>query len=170
MRASRFTLLAIMLFAGRVTAVAQVVPAVEIRDPELRKLQQNELPQMKQVGQNIAALHFDYPFYFSRKLDVDERQQQRIDQHSIRFERFDGATVLAISGNYYGAYSSVKFNEELRARGVDTTLLFPPVTQEAEDANRHMLWPLALDLMRDCCAYSWDVRNCHWYDWGTFER
>jgi hypothetical protein len=28
----------------------------------------------------------------------------------------------------------------------------------------------ALDLMRDCCAYGWDVRNCHRYDWGTFER
>ena len=54
---------------------------------------------MSQVGQNIAACHFNYPFYFSRKLDVDERQQQRIDQHSIRFERFDGAIVIAISGS-----------------------------------------------------------------------
>ena len=124
MRANRFASLAIVLLAGRV-ASAQVVPAVEIRDPELRTLQQNSMSQLKQVGQNIAAHHFNYPFYFSRKLDVDEHQQQRMDQHSIRFERFDGATVLAISGNYYGAYSAVKFNEEMRARETFLNVVVP---------------------------------------------
>ena len=49
-------------------------------------------------------------------LDIIHQQQQRIDQHSIRFERFNGATVLAITGNYYGAYSAVKSPDELRAR------------------------------------------------------
>jgi hypothetical protein len=124
MRANRIACLAIVLLAGRVAA-AQVVPAVEIRDPELRTLQQNSMSQLKQVGQNIAAYHFNYPFYFSRKLDVDEHQQQRMDQHSIRFERFDGATVLAISGNYYGAYSAVKFNEEMRARETFLNVVVP---------------------------------------------
>jgi hypothetical protein len=124
MRANRFAWLAIALLAGR-AASAQVVPAVEIRDPELRILQQNSMSQLKQVGQNIAAHHFNYPFYFSRKLDVDEHQQQRMDQHSIRFERFDGATVLAISGNYYGAYSAVKFNEEMRARETFLNVVVP---------------------------------------------
>lgn len=124
MRANRLAWLAIVFLAGRVAA-AQVVPAVEIRDPELRKLQQNSMGQLKQVGQNIAAHHFNYPFYFSRKLDVDEHQQQRMDQHSIRFERFDGATVLAIGGNYYGAYSAVKFNEEMRARETFLNVVVP---------------------------------------------
>jgi len=124
MRANRFAWLAIVFLAGRVAA-AQVVPAVEIRDSELRKLQQNSMSQLKQVGQYIAAHHFNYPFYFSRKLDVDEHQQQRMDQHSIRFERFDGATVLAISGNYYGAYSAVKFNEEMRARETFLNVVVP---------------------------------------------
>ncbi|MGA7318139.1 MAG: hypothetical protein WBX22_29710 [Silvibacterium sp.] len=83
------------------------------------------MSQLKQVGQNIAAYHFNYPFFFSRKLDVDEHQQQRMDQHSIRFERFDGATVLGISGNYYGAYSAVKFNEEMRARETFLNVVVP---------------------------------------------
>jgi len=38
-------------------------------------------------------------------------------------------------------------NDELRARGVDTTLLFPPALQEASDRNRALLWPHALDLL-----------------------
>ncbi len=77
------------------------------------------------VAQNIANHSFAYPFYCSRKLDIDEKKQQRSDQHSIRFERFDGATVLAISGNYYGAYSAEKFNEEMRARQTFLSVVLP---------------------------------------------
>jgi hypothetical protein len=124
MRVNKLLILSILILAARITS-AQVVPAVEIRDPELHALQQSSMSQLKQVGQNIAACHFSYPFYFSRKLDVDERQQQRIDQHSIRFERFDGAIVIAISGNYYGAYSAVKFNEESRARETFLNVVLP---------------------------------------------
>jgi uncharacterized protein DUF4127 len=38
-------------------------------------------------------------------------------------------------------------NETLRAGGVDTTLLTPDVAVEADDLNRALLWPLALDLL-----------------------
>jgi len=124
MRVNKHLWLCIVLAAGHWVG-AQVVPAVEIRDPEMRTLQQASMAQLKRAGQNIDAIHFNYAFYLSRKLDVDERQQQRIDQHSIRFERFDGATVVAISGNYYGAYSSMKFNEELRARETFLNVVLP---------------------------------------------
>jgi hypothetical protein len=50
------------------------------------------------------------PSTSARKLDLNEKQQQRVDQHSIRFERFNGATVLAITGNYYGAPSAEKLS------------------------------------------------------------
>ena len=73
--------------------------------------------QLKIIAQNITKHSFDYPFYCSRKLDIDEKQQKRSDQHSIRFEHFDGVTVLAVSGNYYGAYAADKFSEELREPG-----------------------------------------------------
>jgi hypothetical protein len=38
-------------------------------------------------------------------------------------------------------------NTELRARGIDTTLLVPPIAREAADRNRALLWPFALDLL-----------------------
>jgi hypothetical protein len=38
-------------------------------------------------------------------------------------------------------------NEVLRARGIDTTLLLPPVSEEAAHDNRAQLWPLGLDLL-----------------------
>jgi hypothetical protein len=126
MRRSKTFMLPLLLLVPAV-AGAQVVPSVEIRDAELHALQQGSMNQLKVVATNLTSHHFDFPFYFSRKLDIDQKQQQRIDQHSIRFERFDGAIVLAISGNYYGAYSSEKFSEELRARQTFLTVVLPIV-------------------------------------------
>ena len=124
MQKTKFTFITILLFVAGL-ASAQVVSPVEIQDPDMRALQQNSMSQLQVAAQHIAAHHFDYPFYFSRKLDVDQKQQQRIDQHSIRFERFNGATVLAISGNYYGAYSTQKFSDGLRARQTFLEVVLP---------------------------------------------
>lgn len=115
MRASRLAVL-IMLLIGASLLAAQVVSPVEISDPALRALQEKSISDLNAVGKNIAAIQFNFPFYLSRKLDIDERQQKRTDQSSIRFEHYNGVTVLAISGNYYGAYAADKFNEEQRAR------------------------------------------------------
>jgi hypothetical protein len=38
-------------------------------------------------------------------------------------------------------------NDDLRARGIDTTLLVPDVAREAASENRALLWPRALDLL-----------------------
>jgi hypothetical protein len=101
---------------GARALTAQAVAPIEIHDPEMRALEERSFNDLKAVGQNIAGYQFNLPFYFSRKLDIDEKQQQRTDQHSIRFDRYNGATVIAISGNYYGAYSADKFSPEQRAR------------------------------------------------------
>jgi hypothetical protein len=124
MRTSRVAILSIFLFVTKL-ASAQVVSPIEISDPEIRALQQRSIDDLKLVGASITGHHFDFPFYFSRKLDIDERQQKRTDQHSIRFERYNGATVLAISGNYYGAYSSDRFNGEQRAKETFVQVVMP---------------------------------------------
>lgn len=38
-------------------------------------------------------------------------------------------------------------NADLRGRGIDVTLLMPPVASEAASKNRALLWPYALDLL-----------------------
>lgn len=124
MRANRISLLAVMLFGVRLLP-AQVVASVEIADPALRALQQQSFTDLKTVGQNITGYPFNFPFYLSRKLDIDENVQKRSDQHSIRFEHFNGSTVLAISGNYYGAYAADKFNDEQRARQTFQDVVVP---------------------------------------------
>jgi hypothetical protein len=124
MRASKFAFLVTLLIGARLVP-AQVVASVEMSDPTLRVLQEQSFADLKTVGQNIAGHQFSFPFYLSRRLDIDEKIQKRTDQHSIRFEHYNGTTVIAISGNYYGAYAADKFNEEQRARQTFQDVVVP---------------------------------------------
>ncbi len=100
-----FCLIVLSLIAAS-AALAQVVSPAEIKDSALRALQQQYMDDLSRAAEDILASHFDYPFYLSRKLDLDQAQQQIADQSSIRFDTYNGKTVLAITGNYYAAYSA----------------------------------------------------------------
>ena len=106
-------------------SLAQVVSPVEIKDPALRALQQQYTDDMRLAGQDILANQFEYPFYLSRKLDLDQTQQLHADQHSIRFDSYNGRTVIAITGNYYAAYSAEKINADQRARSTFLNVVMP---------------------------------------------
>jgi len=106
-------------------ATAQVVAPAEISDPSLRLLQVSVMPQLKLVAKSVTSHKFDYNFYLTRKLDIDEKKQKTSDQHSIRFEHYNGMTVLAISGNYYGAYPINRFSEAQRARRTFFSVILP---------------------------------------------
>jgi hypothetical protein len=112
-----------LLFASAL--LAQVVSPVEIKDPALRALQLQYMDDLRLVGQDILATQFDYPFYLSRKLDLDQAQQLHADQHSIRFDIYNGKTVLAITGNYYAAYSAEKVSSDERARSTFLNVVMP---------------------------------------------
>jgi hypothetical protein len=116
--------LGVVLFAAW-AAPAQVVSPVEIKDPALRALQQQYMDDLSQAGADILSTHFDYPFYLSRKLDLDETRQQVADQASIRFDSYSGRTVIAITGNYYAAYSAQKISPEQRARSTFLNVVMP---------------------------------------------
>jgi len=124
MHKSRAGWLGLVLFAAS-ASLAQVVSPVEIKDPALRALQQQYMDDLSRAGQDILATQFDYPFYLSRKLDLDQPQQQIADQSSIRFDTYSGKTVLAITGNYYAAYSAQKINAEQRARSTFLNVVMP---------------------------------------------
>ena len=104
------------LWTGLGCATAQVVAPPEIRDPKLRELQQKYLPDLEKIGPKVSQHPFPYHFYFSRKLDAGEEQQRGADQRSIRFDTFQGRTVLEITGNYYASYSATLMDTQERAR------------------------------------------------------
>src|SRR6202795_5129790 len=127
MRTTRHLALIVVLVAG--TAWSQVLTPAEIKDPDLRSLQQQYINDLKVVGQDIQALPFKYRFYLNRTLDLDESQQQNADQRSIRFDRYNGQTVLAVTGNYYAAYSE-KITADQRARSTFLNVVMPILKSE----------------------------------------
>jgi len=112
-----------LIFANALPA--QVVSPVEIKDPALRALQQQYMDDLSRAGEDILANQFAYPFYLSRKLDLDQARQQIADQSSIRFDTYSGKTVLAITGNYYAAYSAQKIRPGQRARSTFFNVVMP---------------------------------------------
>jgi hypothetical protein len=77
------------------------------------------------MGGQIEAHKFPYPFYFSRVLDVDLEKQKQIDQRSIRFDTRDGQTVLEITGNYYASYSGDRMDSYARLKRTFNDVILP---------------------------------------------
>jgi len=130
MHKSRTYGLAVALLLWLGSASGQIVNPVSIKDPDLRALQQQYMEDLKTVAQGVLANQFAYPFYLSRKLDLDLTQQQRADQSSIRFDRYGGKIVLALTGNYYAAYSAEKMNQDQRARETFLNVVIPILKAE----------------------------------------
>jgi hypothetical protein len=124
----RTELLAGMFSAGLLCA--QVVSPPEIRDPELRELQEKHFAELKAAAVAIASHQFPYRFYFSRTLDLNEDQQKTRDQRSIQFAKYGHQTVVQITGNYFAAYSDELMKREERARRTFEDVMLPLLRAE----------------------------------------
>lgn len=122
MRKNNLWLVLVLLASS---AVAQVVSPLELETATSRRLQQTYEGDLRAIAAQLTSHPFPFPFYFSRVLDIDESKQQRLPQESIRFERYNSETVLAISGNYYASYSAEKMNRQARAKQTFSTVLLP---------------------------------------------
>ena len=91
----------------------------------MRRLQHKYLEDLKSIGSDLTDHKFPYAFYFSRRLDIDEAVQQQIDQRSIRFEKYNGAVALEITGNYYVSYSAERLDSDHRVRQTYLDVILP---------------------------------------------
>ena len=121
----RISLFVLCLSCVVPAAWAQVLPANEIKDPQISALQERNMDELKAFGAEVVKLPTDYPFYLSRKLDLDESKQKWADQRAIQFDRYKDKTVLKITGNYFAAYSIDKMNADLRARQTFLEIILP---------------------------------------------
>src|SRR6478736_2733648 len=115
---------------------AQVLSLSKINDPVSKRLQKQYFAQLQQIATETTTIHFPYPFYFSQSLDIDEAKQKQLPQGSIRFDQFNGQTVLAISGNYYISYSSSQLNGNQRARKTYEDVVLPPLKAAIAHTDR----------------------------------
>ena len=122
MRATKAVLMLVLAgAAGR----AQVLAPEEIHDPQLRGLQQKYRNELKEIASAFAAHNLPYHFYFSRKLDLEEKDQKHGDQRAIQFDRYQGRVVLKITGNYFVSYSAELLKPEERARLTYESVMLP---------------------------------------------
>jgi hypothetical protein len=130
MKLLRVVLVLAAALAATVPSYAQVITPVELSDPKAQRLQQRHLQTLMAIATEIEAHKFPYPFYFSRVLDVDLAKMQLADQRSIRFDTYQGQTVLEITGNYYAAYSADRMDSYARLKETFERVVMPILQAE----------------------------------------
>jgi len=124
-RRSNVWLAAALLLGIASFAAGQALTPAEIKNPQMRALQEKHFQQLQAVAGEIQAHVFPYPFYFSRVLDLELAQQERADQRSLRFDNYGGMTVVELTGNYFGSYSKELVSKSHRALRTFQDVMFP---------------------------------------------
>jgi hypothetical protein len=117
--------LAVLILWFACLAAGQALTPAEIKNPQIRALQEKYFQQLQAVGAEIQGHIFPYPFYFSRVLDLELVQQERADQRSLRFDNYGGMTVVELTGNYFGSYSAELVSKSHRALHTFQDVMLP---------------------------------------------
>ncbi len=127
-------LLSVIVSAAGLVAIgrAQVLAPAEIRDPELKVLQQKDFASLKKIGVAVTSHRFPYPFYLSRVLDITEKQEQEVDHRSIHFDTYNHQTVVEVTGNYFASYADTLNTPQRAQRTLDTVI--EPILEAAVPA------------------------------------
>lgn len=124
---------AMVLFLGSAFwSQSQVLAPPEILDTDMRALQQKHFVELKAAAVEITSHQYPHRFYLSRTMDLTERQEQQTDQRSIRFAKFQGRTVLQVTGNYFAAYSDESMNRNERVQRTYLDVVLPILRATAE--------------------------------------
>jgi hypothetical protein len=119
-----FLTVLLLAFAAR-AANAQLPSPRAVKNATAQSLQRKHLDDLKAIGVEIEAHQFPYHFYLNRTLDINEGRQMAADQRAIRFEKYDGQVVLAVTGNYFAAYSSTLMDKDQRAKKTMEDVVLP---------------------------------------------
>lgn len=125
-RRSSGWLCVVLLSLAPFSATQALTPA-EIKEPQMRALQEKYFQQLQTIGSEVQAHIFPYTFYFSRVLDLELSQQERADQRSLRFDNYGGMTVVELTGNYFASYSADLVDKSHRALRTFQDVLLPIV-------------------------------------------
>ena len=106
------------------TAFGQVNPA-EIRNAQLKALEDTYFQNLLVLNRGIAAMKFPLPFLLSRYVGLDPQQQAEADSRGIEFVKFHERVVLKITGNYNAAYNATLLTPNQRASRAFTDVVAP---------------------------------------------
>jgi len=113
-----------LVLGGTPWCLAQVNPN-EILNPDLKALEKQYFPELKSLHQEIARMHFPFPFFLSRYVGLEPAKQAEADSRGLEFVKFRDRTVLKTTGNYNAAYDSSRFTRNERAARTFTDVILP---------------------------------------------
>lgn len=117
--------LSLLVLSLAALSAGQALTPAEIKDPQLRALQEKYFQQLQTIGAEAQGHVYPYQFFFSRTLDLELAQQQHADQRSLRFDNYGGMTVVELTGNYFAAYSSESVDKSHRALRTFQDVMLP---------------------------------------------
>ena len=143
-RKSRLCLLPLLLGLSSFLAGQALTPA-EIKQPQMRALQEKYFKQLQMFGGEVQAHVFPYNFYFSRVLDIELTKQERVDQRSLRFDNYGGLTVVELTGNYFASYAAEIMDKSHRTLRTFQDVMLPileigvPIFQDNSDVEGYAM-------------------------------
>ena len=115
---------AAIFLALAANARAQVSPA-EILNPQLRAAESTYLHQLEAYNKAIQEIHFPFPFYLTRFVNLDPQKQVATDTRGLEFVKFHDRTLLKITGVYGAAFSATRMTQNERAGKVFQDVIAP---------------------------------------------
>ena len=103
-----------LLVLATIQARAQVSPD-EVLNPRAKADEQNLLPQLQLLQQEIGELKLPFTFRLARYLHAKPGQRAALDSNGLEFVSFQQRVVLKVSGVYKAAYNSAAISKNQRA-------------------------------------------------------
>jgi hypothetical protein len=106
------------------SVLAQVNP-VEIKNPRLKTMEQDYLPQLLALNQTVSGMKFPFQFSLNRYVGLDPKDQVGADKRGLEFVNFHERTVLKFTGNYNAAFNADSLTPNQRAGRVLNEVILP---------------------------------------------
>jgi hypothetical protein len=129
----RYTTAAVLIALCAGTAAWPQVSPAEIRDPELKALEQASLGKLAAANREIAAIRFSFPFILTRYAGLDPNERTPIDTRGLEFVKFHERTVLKVTGSYAAAYNAAVLTQNQEAGKVLQDVIQPILAMLAHD-------------------------------------
>jgi hypothetical protein len=104
----------LLLLFGPARSFAQVSPA-EIRNPQLKALEQTHLTKLIAINQTVPLLTYPFPFSLNRYVGSDPKSPTGVDGRGLEFVNFHDQVVLKVTGNYQAAFDADRLSPNQRS-------------------------------------------------------
>jgi hypothetical protein len=102
---------------------AQVSPA-EIREPNLKALEQTHLSKLIAINQTVPLLTYPFPFALNRYVGSDPKSPKGFDGRGLEFVNFHNQIVLKVTGNYEAAFDADRLTPNQRSSQVFNDVVY----------------------------------------------